>query len=272
MASTRSRQRKLAREKYQRQQARRARRQRRRRQLQAGLGVVLLLALVVGAGGWLAGWFDDEPEQVASDLCIWVPHEEGPDRVEAGLPPANPPETGTRVASVDLSGGSDAAGTVEFTLDAANDPCGVASLEHLAAQGFYDNTDCHELVDGALHCGDPGGTGIGGPTYSFWSPQNLPALAADDSAEGAVYPAGTVALGEGVGGAGSQFMIFYEDFATTNPTWSILGEVTAGLGIVEAIGAAGTEDDSTAPATAVEIRSMTVTDPQAANSGGVADR
>lgn len=273
MASTRSRQRKLARDKYERQLVRRAQRQRRRRQIQAGVGVLVLLALIVAGGGWLAGWFDSEPEPVATDLCTWVPQQEGPGRVEAGTPPANPPESGSRVATIDLAAGEAGSGTVEMALDVAGDPCGVASLEHLAAQGFYDSTTCHELSAGALHCGDPAGTGAGGPTYGFWSPQNLPEMSEADGDEvaEAVYPAGTVALNEGAGGAGSQFVIFYEDFSTPSPGWSILGQVTGGMDLVTAIGAAGTDGDSAAPAETVEIRTLTITDLDAESAGGVAE-
>ncbi len=43
----------------------------------------------------------------------------------------------------------------------------------------------------------------------------------------------------------------------------MLGEVTAGLEVVQAIGTAGTAEGSTAPAEPVTVQSLTVTDPAA---------
>jgi peptidyl-prolyl cis-trans isomerase B (cyclophilin B) len=76
-----------------------------------------------------------------------------------------------------------------------------------------------------------------------------------------VYEAGTVVLvGPDPGIFGSQFMIFYEDFETSNPLYPVVGTVTAGLEIVAEVGAAGTADGAEPPAApAEEIRIETVT-------------
>src|SRR4051794_16188432 len=58
VASSRDRQRKLARAKLDRQLARRAARLRRRRRIQAGIGAALAVLLIVLGGVWLAGGFD----------------------------------------------------------------------------------------------------------------------------------------------------------------------------------------------------------------------
>ena len=64
--------------------------------------------------------------------------------------------------------------TVELDLTGA--PCAAASIAHLASRSFYDNTKCHEITaEGALRCGDPSGTGLGGPTYSFYD-ENVPTV------------------------------------------------------------------------------------------------
>ena len=53
-----------------------------------------------------------------------------------------------------------------------------------------------------LQCGDPTGTGSGGPGYSF----------ADENLTGATYPAGTVAMANsGPNTNGSQFFLVYGD-------------------------------------------------------------
>jgi peptidyl-prolyl cis-trans isomerase B (cyclophilin B) len=269
VAPTRSRQRKLARDKYERQLVRRADRQRRRRQIQAAIGAFLLVALVVVGVVWLTGGFESEPEPQASDDCTWLPQEGDPNRVGAGTPPGNPANAGARTVTMALDGGDTGSGEVELSLPVAADPCAVASLEHLAGQGFYDGTTCHELANGALRCGDPSGTGFGGPAYSFFA-ENVPEPPpGEDGEPPVVYPAGTVAFGDTFGSAGSQFLIFFEDYRTDDPLWSIIGEVTGGMDLLAAVGAAGTAEDSTAPAEEVRIRSLTVTDPEAPDPGSI---
>src|SRR5688500_15912347 len=63
------------------------------------------------------------------------------------------------------------AGAIPLTLDRALAPCAVNSFESLARQAYYDGTTCHRLTTGAslqvLQCGDPSGTGSGGPGYTI---------------------------------------------------------------------------------------------------------
>jgi peptidyl-prolyl cis-trans isomerase B (cyclophilin B) len=266
VAPTRSRQRKLARDKYERQMVRRAHRQRRRRQIQAAIGAAVILAVVVVGVVWLTGGFEREPEPAVADDCLWLPQEGDPNRLEAGTPPGNPATTGVRTATLALDAGSAGAGEVELALTVDADPCAVASLEYLAAQGFYNGTTCHELAFGALRCGDPTGTGVGGPAYTFW-PDNVPSLPPDEDGTDngeppLIYPAGTVAFGDSFGSAGSQFLIFYEDFHTDEPLWSIIGEVTSGMALLEAVAQMGTAEESTAPAEQVRVEFVAVVDPE----------
>src|SRR5262249_37071974 len=62
-------------------------------------------------------------------------------------------------------------GAIDLTLDRALAPCTVNSFLSLAQQGFYTNSPCHRLVTNpALHvlqCGDPTGSGTGGPGYTI---------------------------------------------------------------------------------------------------------
>lgn len=272
MATTRTKQRKLERDRYERKLVRQAQRQRRRRQVQAGIGAFLALTLITLGVAWLAGVFEpDEPDPFAQpdDLCTWLPRDpaDHPDKVEVGTPNPNPPTSGLRSMSFELDAGSTGAGPVEVAIDVSADPCGAASMEYLATQGFFDGTVCHELVEEvALRCGDPSGTGLGGPSYAFWG-ENLPAPPpAEDAGEtepaGPAYPAGTVAFADAAGENGSQFLIFYQDYAPENPIYPRLGTVTNGMDTVEQIGeAGGAEDEPTRPAEEVRIRTLTVTDP-----------
>lgn len=300
MAPSRSRQRKLAREKYQRQLVRRAQQQRRRRQVQAGIGAFVTLVVIAVGSAWLLGVFEPEEEPFVADTCTWLPQDTAanPDRIEVGTPDANPPMEGVRTMIVDLDAGQAGTGQVEVVLDLAAAPCATASFEYLAAQGFYDGTICHELLDGvALRCGDPIGTGFGGPTYAYFD-ENLPSVPADEPDEETnpdetgeketgpeeaeegqtngdadeeppvLYQRGTVAVGDTTGQHGSQFLVFFDDYTTVTPLYSIVGTVTGGLDLLDAIGEAGTaEDDAEAstgtPAEEVHIQTLTVVNPDA---------
>lgn len=117
-------------------------------------------------------------------------------------------------------------------------PITVTALAALANGGFYNKTFCHRLVTDeiyVLQCGDPTGTGRGGPNFTYQD-ENLP------QAVEANYPAGTVAMANnGANTNGSQFFIVYED-TSMNPNYTIWGRVTKGLEIVKAIAKEGVVD------------------------------
>jgi peptidyl-prolyl cis-trans isomerase B (cyclophilin B) len=269
VASSKTRQRRLERQRYERKLVRLAQQQRRKRQVQAGIGAFFALALVGFGVAWLAGVFDpDPPAPPESHRCTWLPRDpaENPDKVDVGTPPQDPPTSGARTITIDLDAGDSGAGQVVVSGDVALDPCGAASLQHLAAQGFFDDQACHTLDPeiGALRCGSPNGTDLGGPSYSFWG-ENLPVLQ-DPEAEGAPvsYPAGTVAFADSAGENGSQFLVFYQDYAPDSPLLPIIGTVTTGLDVVAGIAEAGVEEGTTTPVEEVRIRTLTVADAGAA--------
>jgi peptidyl-prolyl cis-trans isomerase B (cyclophilin B) len=75
-------------------------------------------------------------------------------------------------------------------------------------------------------------------------------------------------IGNPPGSFGSQFLIFFKDFTPAeSPTYSIIGDVTRGQDVVDAIGAAGAVDNGsgqkTKPKSAVKIDTLAVTDPDA---------
>ncbi|WP_018220206.1 peptidylprolyl isomerase [Salinispora pacifica] len=288
MASSRDRQRKLARAKLDRQLARRAARARRRRQVQAGVGVAVVLALIVAGSAWALGAFDRDPVEntAAEELCFWTPEDAtaNTNLTDVGTPATTGlPTEGVRTMTVVTNQGA----PVTAELDTAATPCAVASISHLAANSFYDNTKCHEITtEGAVRCGDPSGTGLGGPAYSFYdenvpTPADAPASPADASAtptdasaspaadQPATYPKGTVAMvGNRPGANGSQFLIFFKDFTTADPAYTVIGRVTGGLDTVEKIGALPTVENAGGAKVKpqdddVVIQSLTVTEPAA---------
>lgn len=151
---------------------------------------------------------------------------------------------------------------VGIVLDGVNAPQATANFVDLVAKGFYDGVSCHSLsveVVFVMQCGDPTGTGTGGPEYRFGPVENAPI---DQR-----YSAGTIAMsriGNNAESQGSQFFIVYEDSTIPNDQvggYTVLGRITSGLAeFVEAYAAPGTVDEvpSGAPVVAPDIRSITI--------------
>ena len=129
-------------------------------------------------------------------------------------------------------------GPIRATLLTKRAPQTTTNIAFLANSKYYDGTICHRLTTGGLfvlQCGDPTGTGSGGPNFSYRD-ENLP------QAVEANYPAGVVAMANsGANTNGSQFFIVYED-TSLPPSYTIWGKVTKGLDIVQAIAKEGVID------------------------------
>lgn len=136
-------------------------------------------------------------------------------------------------------------------------PLTVNAIAALAQKNYFDNTICHRLTTEGifvLQCGDPTGTGTGGPGFTI-PDENLPEAVENN------YPAGTVAMANaGPGTSGSQFFLVYQD-TTLGPDYTIWGSITSGLDILQTIASAGVVDGGTdgAPLTGVTIESTKVT-------------
>ena len=103
-----------------------------------------------------------------------------------------------------------------------------------------------------LQCGDPSGTGSGGPGYQFQ----------DENLTGATYPAGTIAMANaGPGTNGSQFFICFKD-SPLPASYTPWGKITSGMDVVTKIAAAGEDDSNGAgdgkPKQTVTIKSVTI--------------
>jgi peptidyl-prolyl cis-trans isomerase B (cyclophilin B) len=273
VASSKSRQRALARAKTERQIARRAAAARRRRQWQAGIGTAVVLALLVVVVIWKTGGFSPAP--AAAEECAYTTVDQATGITDVGKPPTRDVvKNGVETMTISLG-----QGTVTAKLDPSKAPCTVNSFRYLAGKKFFDNTTCHRLGDTFLQCGDPSGTGSGGPAYRF-PDENLPSPAApsaDPSAsaspsaapsETVLYPAGTLAMANsGANTNSSQFFLVFKD-QQFPPNYTIFGTITGGLDVLQKIGAAGNDGSSQAgggkPNQEVKISSLTVTDQGAA--------
>ncbi|GAA1277188.1 peptidylprolyl isomerase [Saccharothrix xinjiangensis] len=146
-------------------------------------------------------------------------------------------------------------GDLKLTLDRSLAPCAVNSFAHLAEQGFYNDTTCHRLTTSGiqvLQCGDPSGTGSGGPGYSF-KDEVWPEL---------TYGRGLLAMANsGPDTNGSQFFIVYGDGQNLEPKYTVFGTVDEeGLKKVDEVAKAGTDSGQGdgKPKTPVDIKTGTV--------------
>jgi peptidyl-prolyl cis-trans isomerase B (cyclophilin B) len=137
-------------------------------------------------------------------------------------------------------------GPIGLTLDRAQAPCTVQSFLHLTRHRFYDRTICHRLTAyptlKVLQCGDPSGTGEGGPGYRYKDelPTNLPPAPNDPTGVRRIYPRGTLAMANaGPDTNGSQFFLVTQD-SVLRPNYTVFGKVDArGLATLDKIAAGG---------------------------------
>jgi peptidyl-prolyl cis-trans isomerase B (cyclophilin B) len=146
-------------------------------------------------------------------------------------------------------------GTITIAMNAAKAPHTVNSFDFLAGKGYFNATPCQRLTTApgtlfVLQCGDPSGTGFGGPGYQFQ----------DENLAGATYPKGTVAMANsGPDTNGSQFFLVYAD-SQLDPNYTPFGTVTSGLNVLTRIAHAGSNPPGDGrPVQPVVIESFTVT-------------
>ncbi|MEE2032719.1 peptidylprolyl isomerase [Rhodococcus chondri] len=210
------------------------------------------------------GMLPERPSDGDPVSCTYTPDGDSAREV---TPPAatDVPAAGIAEATMTTS-----AGPIGLLLDRAAAPCTVNSFVSLAEQGYFDGTPCHRLVTSpglqVLQCGDPTGTGTGGPGYGFDTeyPENVYKTGDSQLRQPVVYPRGTIAMANTgqPGSNGSQFFLVYAD-SQLPPTYTVFGTVDeAGLAVIEEV-AAGGDDGSMAagggaPNTPVQIESVTV--------------
>ncbi|GIG70234.1 peptidylprolyl isomerase [Phytomonospora endophytica] len=247
---------------------------RKRRKIQVTALTALAAVLILGIGALLVVTLvnkDDDSTDTAADSgnCHYSPQQidgTNPNMVATGTPESTQPAEGTQDFTMQTSRGDI---TVQLDLKAA--PCTSGAFSFLSAGNYYNGSICHRLTTEGLfvlQCGDPSGTGMGGPSFST-PDENLPT--ADDSGYGA-YPAGTVAMAEGQGqDPGSQFFIVYKD--TQLPAnYTRVGFVTDGLKVVTDVAKKGVNaNDPNArgpgdgpPQQTVTIEGTSISDPDPA--------
>jgi cyclophilin family peptidyl-prolyl cis-trans isomerase len=255
-----------------------AKRRKRNMGIVAALVAALVVTGVVLLGTGVFGGSDDDGDATAAGSS--APAEETPaEPTVAAAASTNPdgtvacdyaPSTGGEIVDVGTpeADAVEAEGTVELamqtnqgdltlTLDRAIAPCAVQSFTFLAEQDYFDDTPCHRLTTGeglqVLQCGDPTGTGMGGPSYRY----------AEEVTPETAYPRGTVAMAKSAApsSTGSQFFLVYGD-SQLPPEYTVVGTVDeAGLQVLDAIAEAGVEGgaEDGAPAEEVTIEELSAT-------------
>ncbi|GAB3589039.1 hypothetical protein GCM10027446_00370 [Angustibacter peucedani] len=216
------------------------------------VGVVLLTRLVGDDGTTTAG-----STSTATGSSTPNPTESETPTATPKSYPTPPPKT-LAEDSVWQADVKTSSGDITLELDGKVAPQTVSSFLFLSKEKFYDGSRCHRLTTSGIYvlqCGDPTGTGSGGPGYQYGI-ENAP--------KDGKYPAGTLAMARtsDPNSNGSQFFLVYQD--STLPTegggYSIFGKVTKGLDVLQKVAALGTADGSGdgAPKDPVTISSISV--------------
>jgi cyclophilin family peptidyl-prolyl cis-trans isomerase/protein-disulfide isomerase len=119
-------------------------------------------------------------------------------------------------------------GDIAIQLYADRVPLAVNSFVFLARQGWFEGTTFHRVIPGFLaQGGDPSGTGHGGPGYYFENEVFLDLL---------FDRPGVLGLANsGPDTNGSQFFITYAPQPQLDGSYTVFGQVTAGMDVVESL-------------------------------------
>ena len=119
-------------------------------------------------------------------------------------------------------------GTVTIELLPELAPQHVERIRTLAAQGFYDNTPFHRVIEGFMaQGGDPTGTGTGG--------SKKPNLKAEFSTARHFRRTCSMARAQNPDSANSQFFICYDGCGPLTGQYTLFGEVVSGMDVVDKI-------------------------------------
>lgn len=122
-------------------------------------------------------------------------------------------------------------GDIVFKTYDSDAPKTVANFIKLANDGFYEGVIFHRVIDGfMIQGGDPTGTGMGGPGYTFDDELNP-----ETASYQAGYQKGIVAMANaGPNTNGSQFFVMVSDVPLEN-AYTIFGRVVEGQEVADKI-------------------------------------
>lgn len=217
----------------------------------ASLAILLMAILLLSGCGDDGGEAEGSAESAACEEVEAPAPKQGADAKLAKPKAKRPTASGVRFET--------SCGSFTVSFDDRS-PRTAASFQHLAENGFFDGTVFHRVVPGfVIQGGDPGGSdrataGMGGPGYSIDErpPRDLS------------YTRGIVAMAktqaEPPGRSGSQFYVVTAADAGLPPDYALVGEVTEGMDVVDAISDLGTPGGDGPPTRPVVIESATLVD------------
>jgi len=140
-------------------------------------------------------------------------------------------------AGLEIDVAGQANGTVVIDLFEDVAPLHVAQISQIASEGLYDGVVFHRVIDGFMaqtgdvefgqSSGDTSQAGRGGST--------LPDIAAEFSELNFDRGVVGMARSQSPNSANSQFFIMFQEGAFLNGQYTIVGEVTEGMDVVDAI-------------------------------------
>ena len=195
----------------------------------AGVAVALL---VIVLGFWFFFPKDSEsnaldsastPLANAGDSTACEPFATIPVAAQYEEPPMGIDSSRQYFANVRMANGG------EFVIQLYPDkaPITVNSFVFLACKGYFNGLTFHRVLDGFMaQGGDPTGTGSGGPGYEF----------VNEDSDLTFDKPGVVAMANaGRDTNGSQFFITFVETPQLNGGYTIFGQVTEGMDVVNAI-------------------------------------
>ncbi|MFH8466585.1 peptidylprolyl isomerase [Streptomyces sp. NPDC017991] len=277
MVTQEQRRRQLAREKFLRQQQRRTSARRKAHARNAVIASVLGVIVVGSVVSYATGVFkkdDDDKSNAAAEATPSASPSKAPDPCDKAAAGKVKSLTYKKEPAITIDKSADytmklqtTCGAIDIDMPASKAPHTVNSFSFLTGKGYLDHTKCHRLTTNGIYvlqCGDPQGTGMGGPGYTI-PDENLK----DKRLKGNVYPAGTVAMAnqynaqtkEGRDSGGSQFFLVYQD-SQLPANYTPFGTISeSGMKVMKKIAAAGeaTGQGDGAPNATVVIDKATVT-------------
>ena len=190
---------------------------------------IVIAAIIVLGGAWLATRNNEEPKDSGIDL--YADQNNGTDTVNENTIPTNATDT-EQIMNATLHTNK---GDITLELFTEQTPVTAANFIKLAESGFYDSVKFHRVIKGfMIQGGDPlskddsmmARWGTGGPGYAFKDE----ITASNSNARGTISMANS-----GPNTNGSQFFINVADNTFLDPKHTVFGRVTAGMDVVEAI-------------------------------------
>ena len=216
-----------------------------------GIGVIALIAVAL-----IFMFFSNRGEAVPTEEPFTeVPQTEAPPAEPSqettllsydAYPPMTIDSSKEYFATVKMAEGG------EFTIQLFPDkaPKTVNSFVFLARQGYFDGLTFHRVLEGFMaQGGDPTGTGMGGPGYEF----------ENEDSDLTFDKAGVVAMANaGRDTNGSQFFITFGPTPHLNGGYTIFGQVTEGMDVVNGITLRNPDENPTFTGDVME--SVTITE------------